>query len=83
MNRSDDDVAEVPPAVVVTVTWTGPVPAGDVAVQVVAEHDPAVAALAPNFTNPSARSVPVIVTIVPPAAGPLSGLMEVMAGAGL
>src|SRR3984885_10680082 len=60
----------------VPVTVTAPaLPAGVVAVIVVLFTTPTlVAAVAPNFTvAPAAKLVPVIVTAVPPAAGPLFG----------
>ena len=82
MNWSAAEVADVPPAVV-TLTSTVPVPAGEVAVIEVAELTvKLVAAVAPNVTavvplNP----VPVMVTDVPPAAGPDVGEIEVTVGA--
>ena len=68
-------VAEVPPGVV---TVTSTVPAcrpGEVAVIEVAELTvKAVAAAVPNLTAVApVRLVPVMVTVVPPAAGPRSG----------
>ena len=84
MNWSAADVAEVPPAVV-TLMSTVPVPAGDVAVIDVAELNvkPA-AAVAPNvtFVTP-VKLVPVIVTTVPPVAGPAVGEIEVTVGAAI
>jgi len=73
---------DVPPAVV-TVTFTGPaVPAGAVAVIWVAEFTTTfVAAFAPKRTDVApVRFVPVIVTTVPPATGPLAGLSAVTVG---
>ena len=71
MNTSAIEVALVPPGVV-TVTSTGPFPAGEKAV-----HDVALAQLTlraefdPNFAVASlVKPVPVIVTGVPPAFGP-------------
>jgi hypothetical protein len=67
----------------VTVTVTAPaLPAGVVAVIVVAFTTVTfVAAVLPNFTvAPAAKFVPVIVTTVPPAAGPLFGLTLVTVG---
>jgi hypothetical protein len=61
----------------VTVTVTAPtLPAGLVAVIVVLFTTTTfVAAVLPNFTvAPAEKSVPVIVTAVPPATGPLFGL---------
>ena len=67
----------------VTVTWTVPVPAGEVAV---IEDGPLivkVALLEPNFTAvTSDRFVPVMATLVPPAAGPLVGNTAATVGAG-
>ena len=78
-------VADVPPAVVVAVTLTVPaVPAGAVALIEVADTKvTAVPRLAPNFTvvAPLTNPVPVRVTTVPPAAGPLAGLSAVTVGA--
>ena len=71
----------------VTRTSTVPLPAGLVALQlVVVEQDTAVAAVAPNATvvapgvvlNP----VPLIATLVLPAAGPELGAIELTVGAG-
>ncbi len=83
MNWSAADVAEVPP-VVVTLTSTVLVPAGEVAVIEVAELTVKVAAaVAPNATAVApVRLVPVIVTLVPPAAGPDVGEIELTAGPG-
>ena len=64
------------PLLLVTVTVTAPtLPAGVVAVIVVLFTTVTfVAAVLPNFTvAPAAKFVPVIVTAVPPAAGPLLG----------
>ena len=71
------------PLGVVTVTVTAPAtPAGEVAVMDVAETTTTfVAELAPNFTAVApVKLVPVIVTDVPPAAGPLVGLNDVTVG---
>ena len=68
----------------VTVTVTAPaLPAGVVAViDVLFTTTTLVAAVAPNFTvAPAAKFVPVIVTAVPPAAGPLFGLTLLTVGA--
>ena len=69
MNWAEDDVDEVP-AVVVTVTYTVPVPAGEVAVSdVVLPKVTAVAATVPKSTvAPLTNPVPVMVTMVPPVA---------------
>lgn len=82
VNRSDDEVADAPPGVV-TVTSTAPVPAGEVAVIEVAELTVKLVALAaPNFTAVApVRFVPVMVTVVPPAAGPDVGAIDVTVGA--
>jgi len=74
---------EVPPGVV-TVTVDAPAtPAGEVAVICVAELTTTfVAAFAPNFTAVApVKSVPVMITDVPPVAGPLVGLNDVTVGA--
>ena len=68
----------------VTVTVTAPaLPAGVVAVMLVLLTTTTfVAAALPTFTvAPDAKFVPVIVTAVPPAAGPLLGLTLVTVGA--
>jgi hypothetical protein len=77
-------VAEVPPGVV-TVTLTVPVPAGEVAViDVALLTTTPVAALAPKWTAVApVKLVPVMVTLVPPAAGPDVGLMPVTVGAAM
>ena len=81
MNWSAALVALVPPPVV-TVTSTVLLLGGDVAVIEVAlltTND--VAAVAPNFTLVApAKFVPVMVTLVPPALGPVFGLMAVTVG---
>ncbi len=71
------------PAGVVTVTLTVPVPAGDVAVIEVPEWTTTpVAATVPNLTAVApVKFIPEIVTLVPPAAGPDFGDMEVTQGA--
>jgi hypothetical protein len=83
VNLSDEEVADVPPAVV-TVTSTAPAdPAGAVAVMEVAELTvKPVAATVPNLTAVApVKPVPVTVTDVPPAAGPELGLIAVTVGA--
>ncbi len=78
---SADDVAEVPPAVT-TVTSTVPVPAGLVATICVAVSLVIVAVTLPNCTAVApAKLVPLIVTAVPPVAGPEVGLIPVTLGA--
>ena len=75
-------MADVPPGVV-TVTSTVPVPAGLSAVIVVSLTTVKfVAAVVPKSTAVApVKPVPVIVTDVPPAAGPLVGLRPVTVGA--
>jgi hypothetical protein len=77
-------LALVPPGVV-TVMSTVPVPAGAVAVIWVALLTVNVAAATePNFTAEApVRPDPLIVTEVPPAAGPEVGLTAVTAGTGM
>ena len=74
-------MALVPPAVV-TVTSAVPLPAGDIAVIEVALLTVKDAApVVPNFTEVAqVKSVPVIVTGVPPPVGPEAGAIEVTAG---
>ena len=75
-------MADVPPGFV-TRTSTVPLPAGEVAVTWVAELTvKLVAAVAPKFTAVEpVNPVPLIVTVVPPVAGPDVGEIEVTAGA--
>jgi hypothetical protein len=77
-------VALVPPGVV-TVTSTVPVPAGVVAMIAVALATVnELAAVPPNLTAVApVRLVPVIVTLLPPAAGPDDGDTPVTVGAGV
>ena len=84
MYSSAAEVALVPPGVL-TVTCTVPEPAGEVAVTCVADSALSALALAePNLTSLApVRFVPVIVTVVPPAAGPLVGETFVTVGAGM
>ena len=74
----------MPPAVV-TRTSTVPVPAGDVAVIWVAELTvKAAAGVAPKLTAVApVKFVPVIVTDVPPVAGPEVGEIDVTVGDGI
>jgi len=74
------EVVAVPPGAV-TVTTTVPEPAGAVILIVVAVVPLMVAVLLPNVTVEPARLVPVMLTRVPPAAGPDAGEMPVMVGA--
>ena len=70
----------MPPGVV-TVMSTVPLPAGDIAVMDVAETNKNDAALVPNFTAMApVKPLPVMVTVVPPASGPLVGLTLVTIG---
>ena len=82
MNWSAELVELVPP-LPATVTSTVPEPAGLVAVIDVALFTVTpVAAVEPNATvSPDAKPVPVMVTVVPPAAGPLDGLTADTVGA--
>src|SRR5450755_4005888 len=78
--------ADVPvPPVVVTLTVTDPLPAGDTAVIWVAEFTTKLAAaVAPNFAAVApVKLVPVMTTLVPPAAGPEVGARPVTVGAGM
>ncbi len=83
VNLSPAEMALVPPAVV-TVMSTVPAPsAGEAAVMEVALFTvKLVAAVAPNDTAVAAvKPVPVMATLVPPAVGPLVGVMLVTVGA--
>ena len=84
MKLSAAEVAEVPPAVVDLISAT-PSPAGEVVVIEVAELTvkPG-AAVTPKVTAVTpVKLVPVMVTVVPPAAGPEVGEIEVTVGAGM
>ena len=65
-------------------TSTVPVPAGDIAVKVVAlTNVTLVPGVVPNWTVASELNpVPLTVTTVPPEGGPLVGLSELTTGAG-
>ena len=65
-----------------TVTSTGPgIPAGVVTTRVVAFLETMVAGSSPNETEEvDVRFVPTMVVRVPPAAGPLAGVMLVIVG---
>jgi hypothetical protein len=82
VNWSAELVALVPPEFV-TVTSTVPLPAGEVAaidVGLLTVNE--VAAVPPNFTAVTAvKPLPMMVTGVPPAAGPLLGETAVTDGA--
>ena len=82
MNRSAALRGDVPLGVV-TVTFTAPVPAGLTAViDVVEVKVTPVAAAAPKSTvAPGAKLLPVMVTVVPPALGPIAGLTPLTLGA--
>ena len=84
MNWSPPDVVDVPPTVV-TLTSTVPVPAGDVAVICVAELTvKLLAAVAPKVTAVAPENpVPVIVTDVPPVAGPDVGEIAATVGSAI
>ena len=84
VNWSAGEVAEVPPGVI-TVTSTIPVPAGLTAVTVVSlPPSRSVAGVVPKSTAVAPVSpVPVIVTGVPPAYGPLVGARAVTVGAAM
>ena len=79
---SEASTTLVPP-VVVTVTLTAPVSAGEVAVIAVADVTVKLTAVAPNLTDVApVRLTPVIVTLVPPLWGPVGGARELTPGAG-
>ena len=84
MNTSVGPVAEIPPGVV-TVTSDVPEPGGEVTVM---EPD-ASPVTAPGLLAPKSTAValsrfdPVMVTLVPPAAGPEVGLIIATVGAGM
>jgi hypothetical protein len=81
VNVSSATIALVPLGVV-TFTSTVPVPAGDVAVRFVSELYVTLAARVPNVTvDVLVNPVPVMITAVPPVAGPLAGEMLVTVGA--
>jgi hypothetical protein len=84
VNWSPAEVALVPPGVVTVMSTRPAAPAGETAVMEVALFTvKLVAAVAPNFTaDAPVKFVPVIVTLVPPAADPLFGLTDVTVGAG-
>ena len=75
------DVGDVPYGVV-TVTSATPLPAGVVAVIRVAESTttPVAGRLPTRTVDPATKPVPAIVTVVPPAAGPLAGVTPVTVG---
>src|ERR1700678_1272801 len=81
VKSSEVEVAEVP-TVVVTVTATVPVPAGvEAAIEVELATVTPVAGTEPKSTiAPLMKPVPLMVTLVPPAAGPVPGLTAVTVG---
>jgi hypothetical protein len=81
VNTSPLTAAEVP-AEEVTCTSTAPVPAGLTALTDVAEMLVTAVPGTPPKVTPVVpdRAVPVMVTVVPPATGPLVGAIEVTAG---
>ena len=81
MNLSPATIALVPLGVV-TLTSTVPVPAGEMAVRLVAELNVALAGIVPNVTvDALVNPVPVMVTAVPPVEGPVAGEMLETVGA--
>ena len=77
---------DAPPAVVITVTETMPVPDGESTVRLVGlVTSTEVPSVEPNSTvvAPVTKPVPVTVTEVPPAWGPLVGLILVTVGGAL
>ena len=82
VNWSSDDVAEVSPEVV-TVTSSTPAPAGEVAVSGRRRRIEETSRLPTNpksTVDPLPKPAPLIVTVVPPPAGPEAGLTPVTAG---
>ena len=75
----------MPPAVVRVTSTVPALPAGAVTVMEVAVLAVSpVAEFVPNFTPVAElKLVPVMITVVPPAVGPLVVLMLVMVGAGI
>ena len=82
MNWSAELVALVPLEVVTVTSTVEADPAGEVAVSWVAELTvKLVAAVVPNSTVlVPVKSEPVMVTVVPPASGPATGLRAVILG---
>jgi hypothetical protein len=81
VKRSAALVTLVPPALV-TITSTVPVPGGEVTTIWVPMLLLIVAGPDPNLTVAPVKFVPLIVTDVPPAAGPEDGLIDVTVGGG-
>ncbi|MNM52521.1 hypothetical protein D3C81_636000 [compost metagenome] len=84
MNWFAGPVALVPPLAVTTTFTTPALPAGEVAVMVVALTTvTAKPLLLPNFSAVTpVKPVPVMVTAVPPLLGPVAGVTAVMVGGG-
>ena len=85
MYWSAELVALVPPPVVTVTSTTVPAPTGDRAVMDVALLTVNVTAAFPGPKLTAVvpvKFVPVIVTVVPPALGPVEGLTAVTAGGG-
>src|SRR5437764_2558825 len=82
VKRSASDSVLSPASVVWTTTCTSPaVPAGETALSEVPVTEVGVTAVPPKVTEVAlARLVPVTVTVVPPAAGPVFGLSAVTVG---
>ncbi len=83
MNRSADEVAEVP-LVVVTVISIAPLPDGAIAISsVVDTKDTAEAGVLPNWTLVAdTKLVPLMVTAAPPLVGPSLGDILLIVGGG-
>jgi hypothetical protein len=81
VKESAKTVGEVPSGVVM-LTSTVPVPAGDTTVTLVGEFTVTFVAAIPPKVTPVAlvKSVPVMVTVVPPNLDPVFGDRPVMAG---
>ena len=75
VNRSDATTAEVPPEAVTRISTTPAIPAGDVAMMLLALLTVKLAALTdPNITaDTSTKFVPVMTTPVPPLVEPVDG----------
>ena len=82
VNWSAGFLALWPPGVVTTISTAPAVPAGEVAVMEVSEFTAkGKAPASPKATNVTPmKALPVMVTDVPPAVGPATGLMPVTAG---
>ena len=81
MNLSGPEIAEIPEGVVIMISNEPTEPAGDVVVIVVPVLVTIGAALPLKLTAVAPeKSVPVMVTAVPPAVGPVAGEIPVTAG---